>query len=583
MTEVAMKLMKKLLIFLCCICIHVFQIDAVSRYVKVGETFTVNASSKSYTQSVLWDWDHSILEIQGSLSGTSSSASFKALKKTPLMGSVIQATTYYYKNGTTSSGINKIVETWTVHVSDSSGGGDNGGCNVSMHMSSLNLAIGQTTNIMAYASENSYTGNYKWTSSDQSVLSIISQLGPKVTVKGISDGTSYLRVTLDNGNYDEIPIYVKSNAGGTTLDKFKFTLNDDGSGYIISARDNKKISGYIEIPAYYNNLPVTEIGEEGFKDSGITHLVLPKTITIIGAYAFQFNNQLTDVNLGSNLSEIQDCAFYGCDKLISIEFPPTLHKISNYAFSKCRALRSIYLPKSVTGIWGNPFSYCTNLTEINYEDADITESEYISLDGVLYMTDFKRKPIYLTIYPAGKSGNFEIPEDVEIISSDAFAGADKIQSVRFNEKVSSLNASAFEECIALEEIYLSKSLKFIGVQPFSGCRNIKRIFYPTEQLVSSDENMFPSDIYDKATLYVKKTVIDQVHSVLPWSLFKSVSILEENPSNVEDLIIDEKPMVVEVYNLTGQMIYRGTRELINSKLQGVYILKSGKTVEKIIF
>lgn len=76
-----------------------FQGNAESRYVKVGETFSVHASSKSYTQSVLWKWDSSILELQGSLSSTSSTASFKALKKTPLNGSVVQATTYYLETG----------------------------------------------------------------------------------------------------------------------------------------------------------------------------------------------------------------------------------------------------------------------------------------------------------------------------------------------------------------------------------------------------------------------------------------------------------------------------------------------------
>lgn len=95
--------------------------------------------------------------------------------------------------------------------------------------------------------------------------------------------------------------------------------------------------------------------------------------------------------------------------------------------------------------------------------------------------------------------------------------------------------------------------------------------------------MFPSEIYDKATLCVKKAVADQVQSVIPWSLFKSVSILEEDPSNVEFVTVDEGPIIVEVYSLTGQMIYRGPKELINSKLQGLYILKSGTTVKKIIF
>lgn len=441
-------------------------------YMNVGDTRTLsfNASHVVGTQWTITDKD--AIMFTSTPGAMSTSASIKALSPRSAANRCTVHCTYYYNELDPTTGRYEYQRTgyqaWDIIINGNGAGGGDNSATVTLGLQNYQMSVGQTTNIMAYASDNSYMGNYNWTSSDQNILSIIEQTGPMVSIKGISEGTSYLRVTLDNGNYDEMFINVTSNGGGININQFKFTLNDDGNGYTISAKNPEKISGSLEIPAYYNNLPVTKIGEEGFKYSSITRLVLPNTITVIGNYAFQFNNLLTYVNLGSNLEEIHHCAFYGCFRLSNIEFPPTLHTIRTHAFEKCSALQSIYLPNSVVRIWDNPFSYCTNLTEINYEDADPLKSPYLSKDGILYETDFKGNPESLIIYPSGKIGDFEIPKSVTIIGSEAFAGNDKIHTVKFNN-VTSVNPSAFEDCAALEDIYLSKSMNFIGVYSFRAC------------------------------------------------------------------------------------------------------------------
>ena len=193
---------------MCIINVLVVNADATdSRNVKVGDTFTLYATSHSYTQSVGWKWDTSLFELQGQITGYSTSATFKAIKESPAVGSTIQATTYYYKNGTTASGINKEVDTWKIFVV---GDGEDD-TTVSMHMSSLSLGKGQTTNILAYASSNSYSGNYSWTTSNSSIIKILEQVGPKVSIKAVSSGSVSLKVILDNGNFDSLPIVVKDD------------------------------------------------------------------------------------------------------------------------------------------------------------------------------------------------------------------------------------------------------------------------------------------------------------------------------------------------------------------------------------
>ena len=68
-----------------------------TKRVNVGETFTVYTTSHSYTQSVLWDWDTGVLELVGNLYGTSTSATFRVKRASPMAGVVIQATTSYHQ------------------------------------------------------------------------------------------------------------------------------------------------------------------------------------------------------------------------------------------------------------------------------------------------------------------------------------------------------------------------------------------------------------------------------------------------------------------------------------------------------
>ena len=64
------------------------------------------------------------------------------------------------------------------------------------------------------------------------------------------------------------------------------------------------------IPAEYNGLPVTRIGEQAFSQNDqITSVLLPSTVTVIGESAFWCCKNLSNINL-EYVSEIRDDAFY---------------------------------------------------------------------------------------------------------------------------------------------------------------------------------------------------------------------------------------------------------------------------------
>ena len=160
-TEASVKLMKRLLLLLTFFGLMQTVCQAYDDIleVEVGEIFTVNGGSYSHIQAVLWDFDPAVFETV-SVHEYSTRGKFKAISPSPSAGSVIQATIYYYKSGTTSSGVNKAVASWKVYVAD-----DGSESTVSLP-SSMSMQEGQTKTVKATTSSNKYSGKYKWTTSN---------------------------------------------------------------------------------------------------------------------------------------------------------------------------------------------------------------------------------------------------------------------------------------------------------------------------------------------------------------------------------------------------------------------------------
>lgn len=173
-----------------------------SQTVQVGETFTVNSSGHSRLHGVVWSWDTNVLELVGSLYGTSTSATFKAKKAAPSSGVVVQATVYYYANvGSLATG--KFFDTWTIFVKDNT--------TVSLDTPNKTISAGDSFYLNASPSTTTYTGAYTWKSSNPSVASF-SGSGNKVLVNGYTSGRATISVTLDNGKYAECLVVVEDDS-----------------------------------------------------------------------------------------------------------------------------------------------------------------------------------------------------------------------------------------------------------------------------------------------------------------------------------------------------------------------------------
>ncbi len=118
----------------------------------------------------------------------------------------------------------------------------------------------------------------------------------------------------------------------------------------------------------------------------ITKIVLPDTIQLIGAGAFQCMEELREINIPAGVREIGEAAFAACAALRTLTIPPNVKRIGKKAFLGCAALETVYISEGVEELGAGVFAKCSKLQKV-YMPASIQcirEKEENSLDFELF-------------------------------------------------------------------------------------------------------------------------------------------------------------------------------------------------------
>lgn len=77
------------------------------------------------------------------------------------------------------------------------------------------------------------------------------------------------------------------------------------------------------------------------------HIVIPDSVTEIGAYAFSGCSGLTNVTISDNVTVISESTFSGCSGLTSIIIPESVTEINMLVFDRCRKLKTVVIKSTV--------------------------------------------------------------------------------------------------------------------------------------------------------------------------------------------------------------------------------------------
>ncbi len=242
---------------------------------------------------------------------------------------------------------------------------------------------------------------------------------------------------------------------------------------------------------------IAEIKEKAYKDNkDVVGVILPESITKIGAEAFCGCAALASIKLPGCLDSIGKFAFYACKSLTEIILPKSVSAVGEYAFAYCSGIKGVTLPSrvasvgtaafldcggievmnipnSVENISGNPFGNCKPEIKISPR-----HKHFKVIDNNLYSADGKRLISYI-----GKEHEtvFTVPEGVTQICGYAFYGAQNLRSVIIQNGVTSIGERAFRGCGELESAVIPKSVNFIAWRAFYELGNLKYVFYGGSQ------------------------------------------------------------------------------------------------------
>lgn len=128
---------------------------------------------------------------------------------------------------------------------------------------------------------------------------------------------------------------------------------------------------------------------------------------------------------------------------------PVTH-LHDYAFLSCKKITSVDIPSTIVHIDSAAFLFDELLEAVN---VDPENADYSSYDGALL--DKEQSKFYFC--PAGKKGEYSIPDSVLRVFDMAFSDCTKLTAVNIPASVTRIGDDAFNECHSLLSLNVDKA------------------------------------------------------------------------------------------------------------------------------
>lgn len=237
-----------------------------------------------------------------------------------------------------------------------------------------------------------------------------------------------------------------------------FAYTADGGEVTIT--DYIGTSEHVLIPDAIDGLPVTALGHRAFYEKTVTTVVVPDSVTEIGAACFSGDNYLVSLKLPDGLKRLPPASLESCMRLYDFDLPQSLEKIYSSVFEFNYYLTHLTLPSSLTEIEQLNFIGLYGLQSLTLAE-DNAAFKLDEANGLLMTADGTRLlHCFSDISPAEE---IILPEGVKIVDPFAFHYDYDVKRIVLPEGVETIGAMAFAMCPNLTEIVIPASVTDIGV------------------------------------------------------------------------------------------------------------------------
>ena len=336
---------------------------------------------------------------------------------------------------------------------------------------------------------------------------------------------------------------------------------------------------------------LTKIGKEAFYAcSSLTEITLPKKLINIGEDAFGackalkeikveagntaftsidgvlFNKEKTTLltfpfantanyQVPVGTTKIAPSAFSECNKLASIQFPNTLIEIGSEAFYKCLKLENITLPNSITAVGEGAFYGC---------------------EGLLLV---------------------ELSKSMTIIPDNLLSKCTKLQKIKIPEGINKIAYQAFSNCSSLTQVEIPASVNNIESESFKACESLNEIYCYIKEPLTIEEDVFKGVNVGTCNLYVIAESIEQYKNSEVWKNFQvkpipnttgKNNVIQQNENEIVKVcgntitIQGELTAPIHIMDTSGKTIYYGTEREISVGKHGIFLVKTGHKVTRVM-
>lgn len=336
---------------------------------------------------------------------------------------------------------------------------------------------------------------------------------------------------------------------------------------------------------------LTKIGKEAFYAcSSLTEITLPKKLINIGEDAFGacktlkeikveagntaftsidgvlFNKEKTTLltfpfantanyQVPVGTTKIAPSAFSECNKLASIQFPNTLIEIGSEAFYKCLKLENITFPSSITAVGEGAFYGCEGLLQV------------------------------------------ELSKSMTIIPDNLLSKCTKLQKIKIPEGINKIANQAFSNCSSLTQVEIPASVNNIESESFKACESLNEIYCYIKEPLTIEEDVFKGVNVGTCNLYVTAESIEQYKISEVWKNFlvKPIpnttgknNVIQQNENEIVKVcgntitIQGELTAPIHVMDTSGKTIYYGTEREISVGKHGIFLVKTGHKVTRVM-